>query len=62
MVSELKEQQQRFEEIMSALPNYPCDKCPANDVCHSENTTTEDVHYTCEETLWHYIKTGEILI
>lgn len=62
MVSELKEQQQRFEEIMSALVNFPCDKCPAKNICYSENATTEDIHYTCEETLWHYIKTGEILI
>lgn len=62
MISELKEQQQRFEEIMSALYNFPCDKCPAKNVCYNENTTTEDVRYTCEETLWYYIQTGEVLV
>ena len=60
-MSNEKEQYERFESLLQHI-NFPCEKCPANEVCHSESTTTEDIQYTCEETLWHYIQTGRILI
>lgn len=54
-----KEQFIRFSEIVK---NQRCENCPITEKCHDENTTTNGFQYTCEETLWHYVKTGEFLL
>ena len=61
MSSELKEQKQRFEDLMRWVVVH-CENCPAKEVCYSKDTTTAEVTVTCEDTWWHYIQTGEILI
>lgn len=60
MSSELKEQKQRFEDLMRWVVVH-CDNCPAKEVCYSEDTIAAEVTVTCEDTWWHYIQTGEIL-
>ena len=61
-MSNEKEQFQRFERIISdyILTLENCDKCPLKDKCHDEQAPLAE--HTCEETLWHYIRTGEFLI
>lgn len=66
MISELKEQQQRFEEIMSALPNYPCSKCPVHKECaeYMAQVKTEkelDECPTCEEILLYWVMHNKFL-
>lgn len=58
-MSNEKEQFARFSKIVE---NTRCEYCPIQDKCHDDNTTTEDIQHTCEETLWHYVKTGEFLL
>lgn len=58
-MSNEKEQFFRFCELVK---NQQCEDCPINKKCHDENTTTEDIQHTCEETLWHYVKTGSFLL
>ena len=59
MASNEREQFIRFSEIVK---DQRCGTCPITEKCHSESTTTADIQHTCEETLWHYIKTGEFLL
>ena len=70
MVSNEREQIQRFEnlilEFCGGVYNIPCHKCPIQKQCEEsmKDVKTEDELnncHTCEETLWHYIKTGEFL-
>ena len=62
MASELKEQKQRFEDLLRWV-ELPCTICPAKEVCYPKGiATTAEVTVTCEDTWWHYIQTGEILI
>ena len=58
-MSNEKEMFARFAEIVSGLR---CAWCPVTDKCHDESTATEDIQHTCEETLWHYVKTGGFLL
>lgn len=64
MASEQKEQYERFEQVISPYINsaQSCKNCPIQEKCWAETTTTEDIQHTCEETLWHYIQTGEFLL
>ena len=58
----LKEQYKRFKEVttVDGICIIKCDNCPLKEKC--ENLEREyDFEYTCEETLWHYIQTGEFL-
>ena len=59
-MSELKEQYKRFEEVIqdNGFCMVRCPYCPLQEKCQScEN----EFEHTCEETLWHYIQTGEFL-
>ena len=58
-MSNEKEQFARFSELVKDIT---CGHCPVYDECHDENITTEDIQHTCEETLWHYVKTGGFLL
>lgn len=61
-MSELKEQRKRFEEVITenGLCIIKCENCPLKEKCEDPNRDY-DFEYTCEETLWHYIQTGEFL-
>ena len=68
MASTEREQIQRFENLLIEFCGYnrPCCKCPVQRKCEEsmkDVTTEEELNncHTCEETLWHYIKTGEFL-
>lgn len=58
-MSNEKEQFARFSEIAGG---QRCGTCPVRDKCHEEELDPEDIQHTCEETLWHYVKTGEFLL
>lgn len=58
-MSNEKEQFARFSEIVK---DQRCENCPVNDKCHDEELNPKDFQHTCEETLWHYVKTGEFLL
>lgn len=61
-MSNEREQFQRFQMVISPYilftPN--CELCPLKQKCHAPDAPL--VEHTCEETLWHYIKTGDFLI
>ena len=59
-MSNEKEQFDRFCQVISM--NLYCENCPIKEKCHDEGVTTENINHTCEETIWHYIKTGEFLL
>lgn len=61
-MSELKEQHKRFEEVITenGLCIVRCVFCPLKEKCEDPNRNY-DFEHTCEETLWHYIQTGEFL-
>ena len=56
----MEEQYKRFCEIVqeNGFCTIRCPYCPLQDKC--QNCENEFDH-TCEETLWHYIQTGEFL-
>lgn len=56
-MSNEKEQFQRFSEL--PFSDISCVRCPLSKKCETSPNLTE---HTCEETLWHYVKTGEFLI
>ena len=71
MASNEREQVQRFEtlvlEFFGGAHRIPCYKCPMYKQCQEsmqDVKTEEELNkcHTCEETLWHYIKTGEFLL
>lgn len=61
----MKEQYQRFCEVLSAKDGYfvNCDKCPIKTECFTsiENMTLEEAEKQegCEAILFEYILTGE---
>ena len=56
-MSNEKEQFQRFSELFNG--GIPCVHCPLDKQCHNDPNVAE---HTCEETLWHWVKTGRFLI
>ena len=60
----MNEQYQRFYELIDTL-NLHCDVCPLQEKCAKEQETLSieeaENQPTCEETLLHYILTGEFL-
>lgn len=58
-MSNEKEMFERFCEIVKGIR---CENCPVKEKCHDESTATEDFQHTCEETVWHYVKTGTFLL
>lgn len=58
-MSNEKEQFARFCEIVVAPQ---CEFCPVCIECHEHSLTIDPPQYTCAETLWHYIKTGKLLL
>lgn len=70
MVSEKREQLNRFEYLINegiGIKGFPCAKCPVREKCHAQmkehiknNTSIADTP-TCEETIFHWMMTGEFL-
>ena len=68
-MSNEREQFERFESLIEntfGVKGIPCSKCPIRQECETEmanvkNEKDLDKCPTCEETLWHYVKTGELL-
>ena len=68
-MSNEKEQFERFENLIERAfgkSGVRCVDCPIRQECETEmaqikNDKDLDKCPTCEETLWHYIKTGEFL-
>lgn len=56
-MSNEKDQFQRFSELFNG--GIPCVHCPLDKQCHNSPNLAE---HTCEETLWHWVKTGQFLI
>lgn len=69
MVSEKREQLRRFEYLMDegiGLQGFPCAKCPVRTQCHAQANAIADNKMlddcpTCEETIFHWMMTGEFL-
>lgn len=64
MVSEIKEQQKRFESLIGT--NFPCNRCPVQNACEKamkEVKSEKDLDNcpTCEETLFYWVVQGTFL-
>lgn len=69
MISEKREQLNRFEYLINegiGIKGFPCSKCPVREQCEAQMATVingkrlEDTP-TCEETIFHWMMTGEFL-
>lgn len=70
MISEKREQLKRFEYIANegiGIKGFPCAKCPVHEQCNAQmeehiknNVSLVDVP-SCEETIFHWMMTGEFL-
>jgi hypothetical protein len=69
MISEKREQLNRFEDLINegiGIKGFPCAKCPVREQCEAQMATVingkrlEDTP-TCEETIFHWMMTGEFL-
>ena len=58
----MSNEQEQFIRFSEIVENQRCENCPLKDKCHNESLTTDDFQHSCEETLWHYVKTGEFLL
>lgn len=69
MVSEKREQLRRFEYLVDegiSINGFPCAKCPVREQCHAQMDAITDSKMlddcpTCEETIFHWMMTGEFL-
>lgn len=69
MVSEKREQLRRFEYLIDegiGIQGFPCAKCPVREQCHAQMDAIKDNKMlddcpTCEETIFHWMMTGEFL-
>ena len=69
MVSEKREQLRRFEYLIDegiGIQGFPCAKCPVREQCHAQMDAITDNKMlddcpTCEETIFHWMMTGEFL-
>lgn len=69
MVSEKREQLKRFEYLINEGMGYrgfPCKACPVREQCETEMATVTDDKMlddcpTCEETVFHWMMTGQFL-
>lgn len=69
MVSEKREQLNRFTHLIIegiGIEGLPCAKCPVREKCEAHMATITDAKMlddipTCEETIFHWIMTGNFL-
>lgn len=70
MISEKREQLKRFEYLINegiGHTGFPCKACPVREQCNNQmadcianKIPTNDIP-TCEETIFHWMMTGEFL-
>lgn len=55
-----EEQRQRFDQVVAHMQ---CDHCPIQKECFdsSNELGSNDIPPSCEDTLYHYVMTGEFL-
>lgn len=55
-----QEQRKRFDEVVAHMK---CDFCPVQKECYAstENMSVDEISPSCEDTLFHYVMTGEFL-
>lgn len=69
MISEKREQLRRFEYLINegiGYTGFPCKACPVREKCEAQMATVTDDKMlddcsTCEETIFHWMMTGQFL-
>lgn len=71
MISEKREQFRRFKYLINegiGYTGFPCKVCPVHEQCNAQmedciatNKFPNDNIPTCEETIFHWMMTGEFL-